>query len=301
MQAERVIGVDLGGTKILAGVVDRAGEIGATKEIATPTESQTAVLEALNVAIADVLEDGVVAVGLGAPVNFDRRTGRGVRATNLPLHDVDLGAGIREHFGLPVGVENDGNAAALAEWRLGAGRGTSNLVMLTLGTGVGGGIVLDDHLYRGWAELGHVVVEAGGPPCQGNCHGRGHLEAVASGHAADRVARQLWGEGANAHQLVERARAGDAAAVAALARIGELLGAAIGSLANIFDPEVVVVGGGFGAAAGDLLLDPARESARREAIEPADTTLRIVEAELGEEAGLIGAALVGFEMVDGIR
>ena len=301
MQAERVIGVDVGGTKILAGVVDRAGAIGATMEIATPTGSQDAVLEALNAVIADVLEDGIVAVGLGAPMNFDRRTGRGVRATNLPLHDIDLGARIRERFGLPVGIENDGNAAALAEWRLGAGRGTTNLVMLTLGTGVGGGIVIDDHLYHGWAELGHIVVEAGGQPCQGNCHGCGHLEAVASGHAADRVARELWGDEANAHQLVQRALGGDAVAVTALARIGELLGAAIGSLANIFDPEVVVIGGGFGAAAGDLILDPARASARREAIEPADSTLLIVDAELGEEAGLIGAALIGFETLDGIR
>ena len=301
MQSERVIGVDLGGTKILAGVVNRAGEIGATTEIATPTGSQDAVLDALNTVIASVLEEGIVAVGLGAPMNFDRRTGHGFRATNLPLHDVDLGAGIRERFGLPVGVENDGNAAALAEWRLGAGRGTSNLVMLTLGTGVGGGIVIDDHLYRGWAELGHIVVEAGGQPCQGNCHGRGHLEAVASGHAADRVARELWGDGASPHQLVGRARDGDPAAVAALAHIGELLGAAIGSLANIFDPDIVVIGGGFGAAAGDLLLDPARASASREAIEPADSNLKIVEAELGEEAGLIGAALVGFETFDGLR
>jgi glucokinase len=301
MQAERAIGVDLGGTKILAGVVDRAGVIGATMEIATPTGSQEAVLEALNTVIAQVHEDGIVAVGLGAPMNFDRRTGRGFRATNLPLHDIDLGAGIRARFGLPVGIENDANAAALAEWRLGAGRGTSNLVMLTLGTGVGGGIVIDDHLYRGWAELGHIVVEAGGQPCQGNCHGRGHLEAVASGHAADRVARALWGDDADAHQLVARARGGDAKAVAALARIGELLGAAIGSLANIFDPDVVVIGGGFGAAAGDLILDPARASARREAIEPADENLRIVDAKLGEEAGLIGAALVGFETFDGLR
>ena len=301
MEAERAIGVDLGGTKILAGVVDRTGAIGATKEIATPLDSQAAVLGAINSLIADVLEDGVVAIGLGAPVNFDRRTGRAVRANNLPLHDVDLGLGIRKQFGLPAGVENDGNAAALAEWRLGAGRGTSNLIMLTLGTGVGGGIVIDDRLYRGWAELGHVVVEAGGPPCQGNCHGRGHLEAVASGHAANRVARELWGEAADAHQLVDRALGKDPVAVAALARIGELLGAAIGSLANIFDPEVVVVGGGFGAAAGDLLLEPARISARREAIAPADSQLRIVDAELGEEAGLIGAALVGFETFDGLR
>ena len=301
MSTDTVIGVDLGGTKILAGVVDREGRIGETKEIPTPTDSQDAVLDGINAAIAAVATDGVTAVGLGAPLNFDRRTGLGVRATNLPLQDVDFATGIRSRFGVPVGVENDGNAAALAEWRLGAGRGTSNLIMLTLGTGVGGGIVIDDHLYRGWAELGHIVVEAGGPPCQGNCHGRGHLEAVASGHAADRVARGLWGDGADAHLLVSKARAGDDAAIAALARLGELLGAAVGSLVNIFDPEVVVVGGGFGAAASELILEPARVSARREAIQPADEQLTIVEAQLGEEAGLIGAALVGFETLDGVR
>jgi glucokinase len=145
------------------------------------------------------------------------------------------------------------------------------------------------------------VVLAGGPPCQGNCHGHGHLEAVASGQAATRLARELWGEEAEPHALVSRARNGDADAIAALAGIGEYLGAAIGSLANIFDPDLVIVGGGFGAAAGDLVLEHARASARCEAIQPADERLRVVEAELGDEAGLIGAALVGFEALDGER
>jgi glucokinase len=207
----------------------------------------------------------------------------------------------RERFGLPAGVENDGNAAALAEWRLGAGRGVTDMIMLTLGTGVGGGVVIDDHLYRGWAELGHVVVIAGGQPCQGNCHGHGHLEAHASGLAADRAAAALFGRDANAPVLVSRARSGDAAAIDALAEIGRVLGAAIGSLVNVFDPDVVIIGGGFGAAAGDLVLEPARVAARAEAIQPADETLQIVEAELGEEAGLIGAALVAYEALDGVR
>jgi glucokinase len=299
--AELVIGVDLGGTKILAGVVARSGTIGTTKEVATPSDSQAAVLAAIDAVIADVMEPGVAAIGFGVPMNLDRRTGRGLRATNLPLHDVDLAGDMHRRFGLPVGVENDGNAAALAEWKLGAGRGAHDLVMLTLGTGVGGGLVLDDRLYRGWAELGHVVVVAGGPPCQGNCHGHGHLEAVASGEAATRAARSLWGDAADAHVLVARAKDGDTDAVAALARIGELLGAAIGSFVNMFDPDLVIIGGGFGAAAGDLVLEPARLSARREAIQPADTRLQIVEAQLGEEAGLIGAALVGFEALDGER
>ena len=301
MDEERVIGVDLGGTKILAGLVARDGTIGRTIEIATPDGTQAEVLEAIDVVVADLLEDGAAAIGYGVPLNIDRRTGVALRAVNLPLHQVHFPDRARERFGLPAGVENDGNAAALAEWRLGAGRGASDLIMLTLGTGVGGGVVIDDHLYRGWAELGHVVVVAGGQPCQGNCHGRGHLEAHASGLAADRAAAALFGPGADAPVLVARARAGDAAAVEALAEIGRLLGAAIGSLANIFDPDVVIIGGGFGAAAGDLVLGPARIAARAEAIQPADETLQIVEAELGDEAGLIGAALVAYEALDGVR
>jgi glucokinase len=173
------------------------------------------------------------------------------------------------------------------------------MVMVTLGTGVGGGLVLDGELYRGWAELGHVVVAVGGPPCQGNCHGRGHLEIFASGSAADRAARERWGPEADARVLVEKAQAGDGDALALVAEIGSVLGAAVGSFANLFAPDLVVIGGGFGEAAGDLLLGPAQESARREARYPADGTLRLVLAELGEDAGLVGAVLVGFRALDG--
>jgi glucokinase len=301
VREERVIGVDLGGTKILAGLVLRDGTIGRTIEIATPDGDQAAVLGAIDGVVEDLLADGASAIGYGVPLNIDRRTGVALRAVNLPLNRVHFSDRARERYSLPAGVENDGNAAALAEWHLGAGRGVSDLIMLTLGTGVGGGLVIDDHLYRGWAELGHTVVVAGGQPCQGTCHGHGHLEAHASGLAADRAAATLFGPGADAPVLVERARAGDAGALAALGEIGRLLGAAIGSLVNIFDPDVVIIGGGFGAAAGDLVLEPARVAARAEAIQPADETLRIVEAELGDEAGLIGAGLVAFEALDGKR
>jgi glucokinase len=293
-----VIGLDVGGTKILAGVVDRDGTVHARHETETPKRSEEDVVEALDAAVEGLLDDGIGAIGYGIPSNLDRHTRVALQATNLPLDDFDLVAHARHRFGLPVGIENDGNAAAFAEWRFGAGRGASNLVMLTLGTGVGGGLVLDGDLYRGWAELGHVVVLAGGPPCQGNCHGRGHLETVASGSAADRAARELYGDDAEGHVLVERARAGDEAARDKLEQIGELLGAAIGSFANEFDPEVVVIGGGFGRAAGDLVLAPALRAARREALTPADETLRVVPGELGADAGLIGAALIGFEALD---
>ena len=130
-------------------------------------------------------------------------------------------------------------------------------MLLTLGTGVGGGVIIDGALYRGWAELGHVVVVADGPPCQGTCTGRGHLEAVASGNAADRAAEKLWGEGATAELLVGRAEEGDPAALEALAGIGHLLGAAIGSFINIFAPELTIVGGGFGIAASEFLFPAA--------------------------------------------
>jgi glucokinase len=296
-----VIGVDVGGTKILAGVVDRGGRVQRSFVAESPVSAEPDVLEALEAAIEEVRDESVAAIGIGIPANLERGTGRVVLANNLPLSGLDVAGHVRERFALPVGIENDAGAATLAEWKLGAGRGFSNLVLLTLGTGVGGGLVLDGALYRGWAEVGHMVVVAGGPPCQGACEGHGHLETLASGSAADRAAEALWGPGSDARDLLDRARGGDEAALAALDEIALYLGAAIGSLANLFDPEVVVVGGGFGEAAGDLLLERAQAAARAEALAPADGRLRVVPAELGSDAGLVGAALVGYEALDGVR
>jgi len=296
-----VIGVDVGGTKMLAGVVARDGAVGRAIERPTSTASHAALLDELDGLVADLLPEGSAAIGVGVPMNLDRRTGIGFGAVNLPLRSLDLAAHLQARFSIPVGVENDGNAIALAEWRVGAGQGANDLVALALGTGVGGGVIADGRLYRGWAELGHVVVAADGPPCQGSCHGHGHLEAVASGEAAERAAVELWGGGADAHRLVREAQDGHKAARSALSQIGHYLGAAIGSFANIFGPEVVVVGGGFGTAAWDFLSGPAEEAARREALHPADNELRIVQAALGDDAGLVGAGLVGFEALDGLR
>jgi glucokinase len=294
-----VIGLDVGATKILAGLVDRDGVVVADRRTATPGASQEDALAAMDAAVEELLDDRVVALGYGIPANLERGTSRILRATNMELAGVDLVARSRERFGLPVGVENDGGVAALAEWKRGAGRGVSNLVMLTLGTGVGGGVVIDDRLFRGWAELGHLVVQEGGPPCP--CGGRGHLEALSSGQAADRAARALFGGDADAHLLIAEARGGDERAREALARMGQTLGVAIGSLVNTFDPELVIIGGGFGIAAGELVVGPARDSARAEAIPPGNETLKIVMAELDEEAGLVGAGLVGFEALAGKR
>ena len=301
MPRDLVIGVDVGGTKILAGTLARDGNVGRTIEVPTPTTGAEPLLLELDELLEDLIADGARAIGVGVPMTLDRATGIALRAVNLPLESVDLAGHLRERFAVPVGIENDGNAIALAEWHVGAGRGTSDLIALALGTGVGGGVVVDGRLFRGWAELGHVVVDADGPRCQGNCHGAGHLEAVASGTAAARAARALWGDDADAHRLVEEALGGNAEARDALERIGHFLGLAIGSFVNVWRPQVVVVGGGFGMAAWPLLEGPALAAARREALPPADRELRLAQAALGDEAGLVGAGLVGFEALDGAR
>jgi glucokinase len=294
---QRVIGVDLGGTKIATGSIDLDGGVHERHEVQTPTESQEALLDGIAAAVEQLAHGSIGAVGVGIPSVIDPATGKALGSVNIPLRDVALAEVLQERLGIPVAIGNDGNMAALAEWKLGAARDVQDMVMLTLGTGVGGGIVTGGSLYRGIAELGHVVVVADGPPCQGNCTGRGHVEAVASGNAADREAERLWGEGANAELLVARAHEGHAGAVQALGGIGHLLGAAIGSFVNTFGPELVVVGGGFGIAAFDFLIDSANEIARRETVVP-ELAVKIVRAELGSEAGLVGAGLLALEALE---
>jgi glucokinase len=200
-----------------------------------------------------------------------------------------------------VALDNDANAAAIAEWKVGAGRGSSHMIMLTLGTGVGGGLILDGKPYRGFvgagAEIGHMVLEYGGEPCSGNCSGHGHLEQVASGSAADRAAERILGPGMTGRELVGAAREGNEEARDAIVEIGRKLGAAIGSLVNIFEPEVVVIGGGF-SQARDLFLEPALASMREEALPPGRDLVRVVPALLGPDAGLVGAAFVGLEALE---
>jgi glucokinase len=292
----RVIGVDLGGTKILAGLVDQGGNVVARREHPTPVGSQEQLLAGIDSVVAELLNTEVVALGFGIPSTIDQRTGRVEGSVNIPLADVDVRARMVERFGLPAGIENDANAAALAEFRIGAGRGSSTMVMLTLGTGCGGGVVIDGALFRGWAELGHIVIDVDGIPCQGTCTGRGHLEPYVTGVAATKLAHEAFGPAVDSHRLVRLANEGDGTAQEILRSVGEKLGAGIGSLVNIFNPDLVVIGGGF-AAAGDWLLGPAREVVRWQALRPAGDRVRIVRAELGTAAGLIGAAFIGFEAV----
>ena len=289
MSANRVIGVDLGGTKILAGVVDADGVVHETVEHPTPTTSQAALLDALVAAVHELPGD-VQAVGFGIPSRIDQRRGVTLGSVNTPLRETPFRDEMQQRLELPVGLENDATCAAYAEYVHGAGRGTAHFVMLTLGTGVGGGVVVDGALFRAWTELGHMVIVEDGEPCQGACSGRGHVEAYCSGRAADKVARAVLGPDATAHDLVEQHHP-------ALERIGHHLGVALGSLVNIFGAERIAIGGGFGVAAFDDLVPAARLAVLTEALAPAGQELQIERAELGAEAGLIGAGLVAFEAV----
>ncbi|MGE5408009.1 MAG: ROK family protein, partial [Syntrophothermus sp.] len=282
------------------------------------TEEELVELLVREVGEARAARPRAAAVGLGIPATIDRQRGVAVSAVNLPLSDLPIRDLVEERVGLPVVVDNDANVAALAEHLYGAAAGMSNVVMLTVGTGIGGGLILGGRLYRGatgaGAELGHTVIQADGPPCQGNCRNHGCVEALASGTALGReghaaaeghpdseLGRRLAaGETIDGKVVTEAALAGDPTAISVFGLVGSRLGVACASFANIFEPEAIVVGGGV-IAAGDLLLEPARHEVRTRALRPMNET-PIVAATLGNDAGMIGAAaLARIELTEGGR
>jgi glucokinase len=309
-----VIGIDAGGTKLLGAVVDEAlGSRNRIHRLWRGADTQE-VLDILVEAVEELREAAPDAtrVGVGIPSLVDFASGTSISSVHLPLWDVPVRDVLSERLGVPVVVDNDANCAVLAEQRGGAARGASHVVMLTLGTGIGGGLVLGGRLYRGsmgaGAELGHMVVDLDGPPCQGSCPSRGCLEAFASGQAIGRAGAEAAraepssglgralarGTEITGPLVTELAHEGDAAAVAVLDAAGRKLGVGIASLVNIFNPEVVVVGGGA-AAAGDLLLEPAREELRSRALPPSRDLVRVEPAYFGDESGMLGAALLALE------
>jgi glucokinase len=288
------LGVDLGGTNLRIGVVDATGAILA--EVREPAPSQ---IDALVQAIgshADQLipAHGISAVGVGTAGMIDA-DGAVRYAPNLPMFvDVPLRSLLAERIAKPLMVENDANAAAWGEYSHGAARGTRHALVITLGTGVGGGVIIDGRIFRGasgtGAELGHMVVQADGPPCQRNCPNRGCLETMVSGTAIARDA------GMHAEEVVRLATAGDAAAIEVLTRAGRYLGVGLASLANIFNPDAFVIGGGA-AAAGEFMLAPARAEYRARALPP-NAQADVLPAALGATAGAIGAAIIAWDLVD---
>jgi glucokinase len=359
-----VIGVDLGGTKILAGAVDsrlldRLG--GATSSSSspfsssssagscdrlggeprpasgppaapeapgglaavhrarrpTPTDQLAALLDAVTGLVGEVgaaVDGRVEAVGLGIPCLIEG--GRAAASVHLPLVDFPFAEAISDRLGIPAFIDNDANLALLAEHRAGAALGARDAVMLTVGTGIGGGLLLDGRLYRGSrgaaGELGHMVVWADGPDCGPGCPSRGCLEAVASGTALVREARRLAAErpqsalgraaldpaGLTGPQVTALAQAGDAGAIEALAGLGRWLGVGIVNLANIFDPELVVIGGGV-IAAGELILGPARTVLGERGLPPSARVTRVAAAHFGADSGMLGAAVLAHASISG--
>ncbi|HET7445524.1 MAG TPA: ROK family protein [Solirubrobacterales bacterium] len=307
MSETETIGVDLGGTKMLVGVLDGTETKWESREASTgQTEDELVELLVREVTEAREACPDVKAVGMGIPATMDHDRGIAVAAVNLPLENLPIRDLVEKRVGLPVVVDNDANVAAFAEFLYGAGKGMTDIVMLTIGTGIGGGLVLNGELYRGstgaGAELGHVVIQADGPPCQGNCPNHGCVEALASGTALGREGKAAAesapdsaigkvlaaGGSVDGKAVTEAALAGDETSIAVFELIGGRLGVACSSFANIFQPNAIVVGGGV-IAAGDLLLEPARREVRERALKPMNET-PILEATMGNDAGMIGAA-----------
>lgn len=309
MSDRQAVGIDIGGTKIAAVRISAEGEILAGTVIPTPAKDQSAALPAIEAAAAEVVDDRVAAIGVGMAGLIDVRSGILLSTPNLVWRHLPLGEGLAASFGLPVTVNNDATAAAWAESRLGASRGRDGSLFVGVGTGIGGGIVSGGRLVRGAhglaGEIGHTIVDPEGPLC--GCGNVGCWEQVASGLAIARagreavvdepgssIARLAGGDPlrATGELVTEAAQGGDEVAVAILAAVARRLGEGVASLVNVLDPEIVVIGGGVGEA-GDVLFRPLRE-AFLASVEGADVRpeVPIVPAELGNDAGAIGAALL---------
>ncbi len=305
------IGVDVGGTKVaIAALTDR--RFAETAVAPTELRSSDALIEQLVRLIEAQRSAATRAVGIGVPSIVEFATGRIRNSVNIPLVDVPLRALLTERIGLPVYVDNDANCAALAEAHDGGRLTGTQLVMLTLGTGVGGGVVLNGRVFRGATgaapELGHVTVGldlTAGAPEQGRWPRSGSLEALASGSALDELAATAAhanprsalgrilaaGHAVTGREAVQAAREGDDVAVGVIDILGQRVGIGIANLINTFDPFEVVIGGGV-SAAGDLLLEPARETATRYTVPGVGTRTEIRLARHGPDAGVHGAALM---------
>ena len=304
------IGVDLGGTKIAAGVVDESGQMLSELRRPTPVDSADAVIDAI-VELVEELRGGhpVTAVGVGAPCFIAHDRDYIMFTANLPIRDIKLGSAIAARTDLPTVIENDANAAAWAEFQFGAGQGATDMVMITLGTGIGGGIVTNGQLVRGAfgvaAEVGHIEVVPGGRRC--GCGLLGCWEAHASGSGFVRTARELAAErtseagvllslgdgtpdGVQGLHVTEAARLGDPVALAAFETTGQLVGRGLAILGTILDPSTYVIGGGLSDAA-DLFMQTVKGTfAEHISARAHRPQAQFKVAVLGNAAGIVGAA-----------
>ena len=314
-----VLAVDLGGTKILTAVISGSGQMVAKERCLTQAdEGPQSVINRLLSALDYILgtknidSSQLDSIGIAAAGAIDSERGVVTSSPNLPgWHDIPLRDIVKERFKVKAFLLNDASAGALGEHRFGAGRGVHNLIYLTVGTGIGGGIIINDRLYIGACgsagEIGHMTIDINGPKCR--CGNTGCLEALASGTAMAREAKSRINQGdksslvemvagnvddITAEKVGEAARNGDPLALDVITGAATCLGVGMVNLVNIFNPEMIVVGGGV-ARLGDLLLDPARQVVRERAFHISVQAVRIVPARLGDEAGVFGAAAFVFD------
>lgn len=310
MSIKYVIGVDLGGTKICGALADLDGKILNSYTVQTDAfEGEKAVLGRIVSVINRVLEDSsksieeVKAIGIGSPGPLDSEKGIVIDTPNLPFKNFNLVENIKAVFNVPIYLENDANAAAIGEYMFGAGRGTRNMVYVTVSTGVGGGAVLNGKLYKGSTsnalEIGHSTVLHDGPRC--NCGNYGCVEALASGTAIARQGMEAINSGVKtslveyekvtSYEIHKEAEKGDKVAIDILDRSFTYLGICIANIVVSFDPEMVVIGGGV-SKIGSLLFDKVRKVVKERALKSMAEACTIVPARLGTDAGVIGAVAV---------
>lgn len=302
-----IIGLDIGGTKFAVVKGDLQGQVLARSQ--QPTETQKGfehTFERICISVEEVLADishagqkaVAISISIGGPLDIEK--GIIYSPPNLPGWDaIPLKDLLGQSFRLPVYVEHDGNAGALAEWRFGAGLGTRNLIFLTMGTGLGGGIILNGQLYRGSSDLagevGHMRIAPDGPLAYGK---RGSWEGLCAGPAFAALAREMypnrWGEGTTTPEITQFALAGDADALAVVERVATYLGRGLAILADILNPEMIVIGS-MAVRLGETLLAPARRAMEEEALPRTYSACRVVPSALGERIGDIAALCAAIE------
>lgn len=307
---EVVVGVDIGGTKIAGAVVTRQGEI--IERLTVPSEGKlggSKVMANLVTLIDELLDNTkhqVRAIGVGTAGEVDPMSGVITSATdNIPnWSGSDLAGLCVNHWNLPIRVDNDANAAALAELWYGAGRGVSNFVYLCLGTGVGGAVISQSKLLRGAhnyaGALGHITICYNGRPC--NCGSTGCLEAYVSGSAIGEMAKKrlVSKEIVDARTLFSLVQAGDQEALQLVDEVGGYLGCGLASIANSFDPSLIIIGGGVGEV-GELLLSRAREVLQQRVLAGLKGEVQLKQAALGNDSGVIGGAVLAWQTLDRIK
>lgn len=314
-----VVGIDLGGTKILSGVVGDDNRIlGRSKRPTPAREGAEAILSTIvgcvdeALAEANVARSELAAIGVGSPGPLDSDAGVIHFSANLNVKDFALGPELAKALGRPVLVQNDVRVGGYAEFRLGAGRGKRDLIVAFVGTGIGGCLVQNGQVVTGQTgnagEIGHITVKAGGPRC--GCGSRGCMEAMASKTAIARRVGKALRRGIpsilsskldtrqnrlKSRELAAAVQGGDAVAIKEVHRAAHFLGLGLGSLINVFGPEAVIIGGGVTGALGEPWLELIRTSARRQVLVDPDGKIAIVQAALGDNAGILGAALLARE------